>query len=250
MKMEVEDDVSYLLSLPIELRENVMLELDVKDILNYCAVSKELNRSCDKDYFWQHKFFKDFPYMSKDYVPERTWREAYKEFSTKLLKRVRIGVGTEVEHLDYMEATTTVLNDLLDLDEEGINQEYEGELEWITHDPEAREEEFFGYIFAATDGEKIYDLLEREQLKEFYFMMEDLPVGYVREEEIVWEGTNIFEHEITIEPLLFRFVKTALGEGFIEWQNASENANWIIEFHNPGHDFNGLPAGMTFVTEE
>jgi len=247
------DDVSYLLSLPIEVRELTMLELDVKDILSYCQASKELNRSCKNDFFWQRKFFWDFPYMPLDYIPEGTWRQAYKDFSTKLLKRVRIGVGTESEHMDYSESTTLKLNELLDLDEEGFNLVYEGKLEWISGAPEENAD-LFGYVFIASDGDKIYDLLkpdlEREQLKDFYFMMEDLPVGYVREEEIEWDGTNVFELDVPIRPILFRFVKTAPGEGFIEWQDSSGSENWIIEFHNPGHDFSGLPPEMEFLQKE
>jgi len=60
------DDVSYLLSLPIELRELALLKLDIKDILNFCAVSKEINRFCKDDYFWKRVFFRDFPYISEN----------------------------------------------------------------------------------------------------------------------------------------------------------------------------------------
>lgn len=239
-------DVPYLLSLPIELRELTMLELDVKDVISYCRASKELNRSCEKDSFWQRKFFRDFPYMPLDYVPEETWRQAYKDFSTKLLKRIRIGVGTDSDHTEYWESTALLFNELLDLNEEGGDIIYEEKLEWVGG--VADNADLIGYLFIASDGDKIYDLLEpnleREQLKDFYFMIEDLPVGSVREEWIEWEGTNIFDLDRSPEPTLFRFVKTAPGEGFIEWQDTMQEDTWIIEFHNPGHDFGKLPPEM------
>jgi len=48
-----------------------------------------------------------------------------------------------------------------------------------------------------------------------------------------------------IRPMLFRFVKTAEGEGFMEWQD--REYPWIIEFHNPDHGFNLLPKDMKFL---
>lgn len=233
-------DVPYLLSLPIELRESIMLELDVKNVISYCRTSKELNLSCEKDSFWQRKFFRDFPYMPLDYVPEETWRQTYKDFSTKLLKRVRIGVGTDYDHTEFWEATALALNELLDLNEEEEKSAFFG----FDDNPD-----LFQYLVIASDGDKIYDLLEpnleREQLKDFYFMIEDLPVGSVREEWIEWEGTNVFDRDIAPEPTLFRFVKTAPGEGFMIWKvKHIHEVTWIIEFHNPGHDFGELPPEM------
>ena len=156
------------------------------------------------------------------------------DFSSKLLKRVRFGIGADVKDEELMEATTYLFNYLLGLKESGTNViHYKGDT--------------FETFFQLTDGTKVYDLLESDhnELREFYFMIEDLPVGYVREEEIEWEGTNIFEIDIPITPVLFRFVKTAEGEGFIEWQK--EGYTWIIEFHNPEHAFDGLPEDMQLL---
>lgn len=48
-------DISYLNSLPLELREKVLISLPYDDIINYCMTSKESSQICEDDNFWKDK---------------------------------------------------------------------------------------------------------------------------------------------------------------------------------------------------
>jgi alpha-tubulin suppressor-like RCC1 family protein len=70
------EDIPYLHDLPYETLFNIILDLPLSSLPNYCSTSHQANLICQDEYFWQLKFNKDFGNFSK---PEFiTWKEYYK----------------------------------------------------------------------------------------------------------------------------------------------------------------------------
>lgn len=51
---------SYILTVPPEILEKIMLELDIKTLGVFCGVSKQIKSMCDSQIFWKNKIVRDF----------------------------------------------------------------------------------------------------------------------------------------------------------------------------------------------
>nr|QBK91373.1 MAG: regulator of chromosome condensation protein [Pithovirus LCPAC202] len=62
--------------LPPEMKTEVLLKLNLKDLLNFCSTSKSAMEYCKNDQFWKAKYQHDFPNISS--TGNLTWEKQYK----------------------------------------------------------------------------------------------------------------------------------------------------------------------------
>jgi hypothetical protein len=87
-------DLSKLESLPLDLRENAILELPLKDIAKLCRSSRKLNNICKDKYFWKKYMERNIPIKMnipedadinwyklriKEYPEVKKWNKLYEE---------------------------------------------------------------------------------------------------------------------------------------------------------------------------